>query len=161
AALFSAAIAFSGVIISGANIWVAHISKEKDLEIATQKELRDFVVNHRDIIYGDDRKAAEQIRNVMRATFTEELLIKALTKIEVDAPRGTRDLFSTNYVQGRIFTGRVGIWGGPNDKSVSNDEGLALISISDLPNFSQYFLPQQPFGTTGLANRLDPRSFYI
>jgi hypothetical protein len=36
-ALLSAAIAFAGVIVSVANIWVAYVQKSKDVEIATRK----------------------------------------------------------------------------------------------------------------------------
>lgn len=160
-ALVSAAIAFAGLVLSGANIWVAYITKSKDTDIATRKDLRDFVAEYRATIFGDDRAAAEQIRNVMRVTFPDDLLEVVLPQIVANAPSTTRDLFSTNLADSRRLTGRVGTWGGPADKSLAPGEQLALINPSELSQFSEYFLPEQPAGTTGLARRLNPESHYI
>jgi N-acetylmuramoyl-L-alanine amidase len=50
-------------------------------------------------------------------------------------------------------------FGGPDDTGVSPSEGLAFIySYEQRPDL---FLPQQPYGTTGLARRLDPDVFYV
>jgi len=50
-------------------------------------------------------------------------------------------------------------FGGPDDDGVSPDEGLAfLYEVEDAPHL---FLPEQPAGTSGLARRLDPRTFYV
>jgi hypothetical protein len=50
-------------------------------------------------------------------------------------------------------------FGGPDDDGVSPSEGLAfLYEVSDAPDL---FLPEQPPGTTGLARRLDPETFYV
>ena len=57
--------------------------------------------------------------------------------------------------------GKMSIFGGPEDMDVGPDEGLALVSNTDLPTLRAYFLPEQPPGTTGLARRLNPSSFYI
>lgn len=55
--------------------------------------------------------------------------------------------------------GKVSWFGGPEDMGVAPDEGLAFYyDVSDAP---QLFLDQQPAGTTGLARRLDPETFYI
>ena len=55
--------------------------------------------------------------------------------------------------------GKVSWFGGPNDKGVAPDEGLAFIDhVEDAPHL---FLPAQPPGTTGLARRLDPHAHYI
>jgi hypothetical protein len=55
--------------------------------------------------------------------------------------------------------GRCSWFGGPDDDGVSPSEGLAfLYEVSDAPDL---FLPQQPPGTTGLARRLDPETFYV
>jgi N-acetylmuramoyl-L-alanine amidase len=57
------------------------------------------------------------------------------------------------------FTGKCSWFGGPNDMGVTPDEGLAFIfSVDQAP---QLFLDKQPPGTTGLARRLDPETFYI
>jgi N-acetylmuramoyl-L-alanine amidase len=55
--------------------------------------------------------------------------------------------------------GKVSWFGGPNDKGVASDEGLAFIDeVEDAPHL---FLPRQPPQTTGLARRLDPHAHYI
>lgn len=55
--------------------------------------------------------------------------------------------------------GRVSWFGGPDDMGVAPDEGLAFIyDVSDAP---QLFLDEQPPGTSGLARRLCPETFYI
>jgi N-acetylmuramoyl-L-alanine amidase len=56
-------------------------------------------------------------------------------------------------------TGKVSMFGGPDDDGISASEGLAFIdSVDDAP---QLFLPYQPEGTTGLARRLNPYIHYI
>ena len=59
------------------------------------------------------------------------------------------------------FRGKMSTFGGPDDTGVAPDEGLALVEPSEIDRFDGYFLPQQPAGTTGLARRLDPDSYYI
>jgi N-acetylmuramoyl-L-alanine amidase len=55
--------------------------------------------------------------------------------------------------------GKVSHFGGPNDDGVAPDEGLAFISAVD--QAPHLFLSYQPEGTTGLARRLNPETFYI
>jgi len=59
--------------------------------------------------------------------------------------------------------GKMSTFGGPSDKGVAPDEGLAIISDADLArtNIKSLFLPAQPPGTTGLARRLNPEASYI
>jgi len=55
--------------------------------------------------------------------------------------------------------GKVSHFGGPEDTGVSSSEGLAfLYEVDDKPGI---FLDYQPAGTTGLARRLDPSTYYI
>jgi N-acetylmuramoyl-L-alanine amidase len=55
--------------------------------------------------------------------------------------------------------GKVSWFGGPEDEGVSPSEGLAFLhEVEDKP---EVFLDYQPSGTTGLARRLDPSTFYI
>src|SRR5262249_54840220 len=114
-------------------------------------------------IFGSDPVSAAQIRKVMNATFPERLLTVVLEQIVVNAPPDTREIFARvgDLVTRRRFEGRVGIWGGPDDRAVSASEGLTLVNPSDVPRFPNYFLPAQPPGTTGLARRLNPQSNYI
>lgn len=55
--------------------------------------------------------------------------------------------------------GKVSHFGGPDDKGVKPDEGLAL--YSDVNQKPELFLSYQPKGTSGLARRLNPETFYI
>ena len=57
------------------------------------------------------------------------------------------------------LTGRMSVFGGPDDRGVSPSEGLALV-----PTYAfnpEVFLDHQPPGTTGLARRLGPSKYYI
>src|SRR5258708_4515853 len=60
-------------------------------------------------------------------------------------------------------TGRMSVFGGPEDRGVGPEEGLALIEPADLadPWLGNLFLPSRPEGTTGLARRLNPQAFYL
>jgi hypothetical protein len=55
--------------------------------------------------------------------------------------------------------GKCSWFGGPNDKGVASDEGLAF--IQEVEQAPHLFLPHQPPNTTGLARRLDPHAHYI
>lgn len=57
--------------------------------------------------------------------------------------------------------GRMSTFGGPDDSGVGPDEGLAIVDDKTFEGLREYFLPQQPSGTTGLARRLNPEKFYI
>ncbi len=57
--------------------------------------------------------------------------------------------------------GKMSTFGGPEDRGVKPDEGLALIQPSQAQEFAPYFLQEQPRGTTGLARRLDPNASYL
>lgn len=59
------------------------------------------------------------------------------------------------------IVGRMSTFGGPDDTGVAADEGLAILEESDLSNFREFFLPAQPPGTSGMARRLNPETFYI
>jgi N-acetyl-anhydromuramyl-L-alanine amidase AmpD len=59
--------------------------------------------------------------------------------------------------------GKIELFGGPQDSSFGPDEGLALVGQDDVSSqaFREYFLPQQPPGTTGLGRRLNPEKYYV
>jgi len=60
------------------------------------------------------------------------------------------------------ITGRMSTFGGPNDMGVSPSENLALVwNQATFNPVREYFLPQQPPGTSGYARRLDPKTYYI
>jgi N-acetylmuramoyl-L-alanine amidase len=55
--------------------------------------------------------------------------------------------------------GKCSWFGGPDDTGVAHDEGLAFIfEVEQAPHL---FLSYQPSGTTGLARRLNPDTFYV
>ena len=55
--------------------------------------------------------------------------------------------------------GKCSWFGGPDDLGVSPSEPLAF--ISDVDQAPHLFLSYQPEGTTGLARRLNPETFYV
>jgi hypothetical protein len=55
----------------------------------------------------------------------------------------------------KSVNGAISTFGGPRDTGVGPEEGLALISPAMLGQFREYFLSDQPPGTTGLARRLN------
>jgi uncharacterized protein (TIGR02594 family) len=59
------------------------------------------------------------------------------------------------------LTGKMSVFGGPNDTGMAPDEGLVLYEVSQASEIAGFLLPQQPPGTTGLGRRLDPSKFYI
>ena len=60
------------------------------------------------------------------------------------------------------FVGKMSTFGGPKDNGVAADEGLALVnSASDFEKLKDYFLKEQPAGTSGSARRLDADTNYI
>jgi len=59
------------------------------------------------------------------------------------------------------LTGKVSWFGGPDDKGVAPDEGLALYERSEAGKIAGFLLPEQPAASTGLARQLDPSSLYI
>src|SRR5262249_14686862 len=60
-----------------------------------------------------------------------------------------------------IIRGKCSYFGGPHDTGVSSEEGLALVDRKNMHKFEDYFLHEQPEGTSGLARRLNPDSHYI
>lgn len=58
------------------------------------------------------------------------------------------------------LTGRCSWFGGPDDFGVKANEGLALFDENDVKNYPELFLLDQPPGTSGVARRLNPKSFY-
>ena len=62
-----------------------------------------------------------------------------------------------------IGYGRISTFGGPKDFGVTPAEDLALIGPKEWknPQYAGLFLAEQPAGTSGLARRLNPDSFYV
>jgi hypothetical protein len=58
-------------------------------------------------------------------------------------------------------SGKMSVFGGPEDTVVAADEGLALFEPVHVPANKQLFLDAQPPGTTGLARRLNPEAKYL
>jgi hypothetical protein len=58
------------------------------------------------------------------------------------------------------FKGKMSTFGGPHDFGVRPAERLALISVHNRRQYQEYFLGNQPPGTTGTARCLNPEKFY-
>ncbi len=69
----------------------------------------------------------------------------------------------TDIEQSKSYTvqGKMSSFGGPDDTGVSKREGLALFDHNDIADRSDLFLNVQPHGTTGVARRLNPETYYI
>ena len=98
---------------------------------------------------------AKQDCDIYRAKFTEICTAIAAGIADEDIapvpPEPTDALLEVS--------GSCSWFGGPDDTGVSPSEGLAfLYEVSDAPDL---FLPTQPPGTSGLARRLDPETFYV
>jgi hypothetical protein len=59
------------------------------------------------------------------------------------------------------FKGKMSTFGGPRDYDMRPAEELALVNHHTEYLYKEYFLPEQPVGTTGPARRLNPEKFYI
>ncbi len=60
------------------------------------------------------------------------------------------------------FVGKMSTFGGPGDSGMASNEGLALVnSQSDFELLRDYFLAEQPPGTSGWGRRLNPETNYI
>lgn len=60
------------------------------------------------------------------------------------------------------ISGKCSTFGGPDDTGVSASEDLALYwEDSQVAEHPELFLSEQPPGTTGLARRLNPDSYYL
>jgi hypothetical protein len=55
----------------------------------------------------------------------------------------------------KTISGAISTFGGPRDSGVGPNEGLALIMPEMVGQFQEFFLTDQPPGTTGLARRLN------
>lgn len=60
-----------------------------------------------------------------------------------------------------MLKGKMSTFGGPKDFGMKAAEGLALVNAANLNKVIDYFLPEQPPGTTGIGRRLNPDTFYI
>ena len=59
------------------------------------------------------------------------------------------------------FEGKTSTFGGPLDRGVKPNEGLALLDGKNWGHYQEYFLPDQPANTSGLARRLNPDKFSV
>jgi hypothetical protein len=115
--------------------------------------------------------AAEVLRKLLEAITrtpatqvdAAEVLRKRLEAMARDGAISPKQVEPPPQFTGRTQTlsGKMSFFGGPDDHGVSPSEGLAIMDFSHLNQFREYFLPQQPPGTTGLARRLNPDAAYI
>lgn len=85
-------------------------------------------------------------------------LKQAVHNRKLELMNGEERAGATNTI---VITGKMSTFGGPGDSGVGPGEGLALVSTANLHLVEEFFLDQQPPGTTGLARRLNPETFYL
>jgi len=99
-AIITATISLAAVLVSGAQVWVASISADKELEITYlqkkneldlarleqdrrwQFDIADFVFRNKDLIFSGDEETRTRLRNVMVVTFPPETSDKLFEKLE-------------------------------------------------------------------------------
>lgn len=64
---------------------------------------------------------------------------------------------------GKAIEGLVSWFGGPDDRGVKSNEGLALLDKREVKTsgLKRLFLPKQPRNTSGLARKLNPNGMYV
>lgn len=107
-----------------------------------------------EVCFGDSQADCDAYRENFREIC--RTIAATLGEYDADEPGPTPEPDDDVLVH---VTGSCSWFGGPDDDGVSPSEGLAfLYEVSDAPDL---FLPSQPPGTTGLARRLDPETFYV
>jgi len=122
------------------------------------------VVTKQPELYNPDPNVASPLLLLMKWTFPATYVERFKAEAIHGAPAQTRFLFSSTVESGSEIRGKVEAFGGPVDLFVTPNEGLTLVDLQDLEANSplkQYFLDDQPAGTTGLARRLNPDKYYI
>jgi hypothetical protein len=107
---------------------------------------------------GDCQRFETYFENICRR-IAETLSERTIDELPEQPPERPEDLPPIPSDALLRVRGLCSWFGGPDDTGVDEDEGLAfLYQVHDAPHL---FLPQQPSGTTGLARRLDPDTFYV
>lgn len=127
-AIITAVVALSAVLVSVAQIWVATINKEKEIESsrATAAESRSldelkssriwkldlakFMAEHREAIFskGQDGK---QLQKVMLATFPPEITLSVFSSLSIISEKGTNNYWSSAKQDANLLhTQRVKIY---------------------------------------------------
>lgn len=109
--IITAAVSLATVAVSGTQVWVAHINKNKELEataVQKQRELdvadltekrrwrldvAEFILEQKLSIFSKDPVEATNIRNVMLATFPLEITEKVFLKIEASSPEDQQSIW--------------------------------------------------------------------
>ena len=78
--IISSAISVAAVVISAAQIYIAHLNKKKEIRLAQSNQERDwnkamaeFVLDNYEDIFCTDQEKRSRIRNVIRLAYPEEL----------------------------------------------------------------------------------------
>ena len=97
-ALISAAISLAAVLVSGAQVWVAHISKEKDLAVAERQNQREIeqrskaqeeqfvlerakiIIDHRTELFSGDPATSQRMAQLVQTMFPAGIASKILAE---------------------------------------------------------------------------------
>lgn len=111
-AIITAAVTLATVSVSGAQVWVAYINKNKELsvtELQKKQELdstneerirrwkldvAEFIFEKRKLIFSDEANESKQIRNVMLATFPLDVTERIFLKIEAGASDEQKEIWA-------------------------------------------------------------------
>jgi len=92
AAKISAAISLAAVLVTSAQVWVAYISKSKEIEISSEQNDRQFrmsalqyVTDNKELIFGNT-DTMRAIRGIMRGVFPEDINQAIFKGLEEGAP---------------------------------------------------------------------------
>ena len=84
----SLAIALLGILVSGGQVWVAKINKERELRLAELRsaqemnlKLAEFMAKHQDIIFSESQKSVN-MQKIMLATFPRKIMQKVFNIFE-------------------------------------------------------------------------------
>jgi tetratricopeptide (TPR) repeat protein len=109
--IISIAVAVVGGFFAIAQIWMASISKEKELEInrqinertteANQNEnerqwklqITDFIFKNREVIFSENVKEQQRLRDIIIVTFPSEITKKLFERMEVTVPESQKPVW--------------------------------------------------------------------
>lgn len=107
-AIITAIVSLAAVIVSGTQVWVATIHKERDTQIAREQKERElqiaqlenerewnldvteFVFKHRAEVLSSDPQEARAIRDIMLVTFPDEITDVLFERLVSTAPQDAR-----------------------------------------------------------------------
>jgi tetratricopeptide (TPR) repeat protein len=105
APIFSAVVAIVAGLFALAQVWVASISKDKELETTRMHnerrwklDIADFVFKNREVIFSKNIEEQRRLRDVMLVTFPPEVATGLFGRIETAVPSDKKQLWQDGQV---------------------------------------------------------------